>query len=199
MKIDRAPIDPRRVAEAKRLYMEAEEAAKNAVIGVAHAVRAAHRCGAVLLMIRARYPETRGGDRTGQSRATGAKRTHVQSFLTWERFVEEVLGFHPRTCRRYMRLAEVPLDDFRHVKTIRQAYLLSGVLPPPAPREPAREKVRRPRHLQHLAKLGRYFEAMVSSAPPEKWDPAVRRALKEQMRPLVELYRRLGGKAEGPR
>ena len=199
MKIDRAPIEAREIAEAKRLYREAEDAAKSAVVAVAHAVRVAHKCGTVLRAIRANYPEIRGGDKTGKIGSNRAKRTHVKSILPWERFVEEVLGFHPRTCRRYMRLAEIPLAEFRRVKTIRQAYLLSGVMPDPAPREPTREKTRRPRHLQQLAKLTRYFEAMSSSAPPEKWDPAVRRALKEQMRPLVEIYNRLGGKAQGPR
>ncbi|HOC01057.1 MAG TPA: hypothetical protein PKM43_20185, partial [Verrucomicrobiota bacterium] len=105
------PIDPRQVSEAKRLYKEADEAARNAVVSVGKSVRLAHQCGTVLLAIRAAYPEIRGGDKTGQNGTKRANLSHVKSLLPWQEFVEKELGFDYMTAYRYIRLAQVPLEQ----------------------------------------------------------------------------------------
>jgi hypothetical protein len=185
------PIDPRQIAEAKRLYREADEAARNAVASVGKSVRLAHQCGTVLLAIRAAYPETRGTIRgnSGKFGTNGPKPAHVPESVPWEKFVEEELGFHPDTCRRYMRLAQVPLEQVTaQANSIRQAYQLAGVLPPPETKERDGDPNRSFNYFSYLAKVNVYFNARTKDDPPTRWSEQERQALKETLKPFVDLY-----------
>lgn len=161
------------------------------------AVRAAHDCGTVLLTIRADYPEVRGGDSSKRpgSAANSSERpkpTHVLDLVPWEQFVKDALGFHPETCRRYMRLAQTPLDQLTsHANTLRQAYQLAGVIPDAEPKERDGSGDKGFNYFSHIAKVTVYFNARVADDPPTKWNDRERNALKETLKPLVDLYAKL--------
>lgn len=178
-----AIISPQKIARARRLYAEAENAAKRAVFNVAGAVRIAHECGTALRSIRAEYPETRG-----RPPADGKTLAHATS-IPWVDFVERQMGFSYETAQRYMRLAQVPLDRLCDVESIRQAYLLAGVLP--AREDKGRGPGRRYDPMGQLARLADFLNDRISAEPPDRWDD--RDALKERLRPLVDLYAKLSG------
>lgn len=174
-------ITQTRIAEAMRLYRRAEEAAKSAVVHVGTAVRIAHECGAALLAIRADYPETRG-----RPPANGKMLAHVTT-IPWVEFVEKRLGFCYETAQRYMRLAQTPLEGLCDVGSIRQAYLLAGVLP--AREGKGRGTGKRYDPMAQLARIAGFLNDRISAEPPDRWED--RDALKECLRPLVDLYGKL--------
>lgn len=97
-----------------------------------------------------------------------------------------------RTARRYMRLADrTHVADLDDAKSLRQAYLATGVLPD-APR------VRTPsattptiffvRGLDHFR---RWFNRRTEELPLEKWSPEARRVLRNELAWFQKLHDQL--------
>ena len=96
------------------------------------------------------------------------------------------------TARRWVLLAEAPMEQLEQALTLRQAYISAGILP-----EPHREHGSQKSHgeackwISFLDKAWGDLERIKESSPIVSWPSMQRITLKEKLRPLVQLYQTL--------
>lgn len=96
-----------------------------------------------------------------------------------------------RTAFKWMKLALVAksvLAKVESASTIRQAYLLAGLLPES---EPAENGGASPSWLIQLVRAERAIQSQLTPEAIETLGKADREALKDRLKPFVEMYRRL--------
>ena len=96
-----------------------------------------------------------------------------------------------RTARRYIRLANrTHVSDLSDAHSLRKAYLATGVLPEPAPREAAEPDANTPviKFTKGLDQFRRWYHRRTDDTPVAKWTPEARRLLRQELTWFKNLY-----------
>jgi len=104
---------------------------------------------------------------------------------------EQHLSISRETARKWIRLAEFEethAERLAEAQTIRQAYVLAGLLPETESNPHASSG---PNIIATLIKSTNHLSARIASRPIEKWSEHERLEVKTRLRPLVEIYERL--------
>jgi hypothetical protein len=103
------------------------------------------------------------------------------------------------TATRWMKLSEIKERDGIDVEcasSVRQAYILAGLLPEPEGGSGKSESAAC-NYLVHVSRLERALRTQLQSAPLASWAASDRDALRDRLRPLVEIYNRLAPPGQG--
>ncbi len=96
-----------------------------------------------------------------------------------------------RTARRYIRLANrTHVSDLSDAHSLRKAYLATGVLPEPAPREAVQPDANTPviQFTKGLDQFRRWYHRRTDDTPVAKWTPEARRLLRQELTWFKKLY-----------
>lgn len=112
----------------------------------------------------------------------------------WQKWLAHYLpDFSYETASRWMKLArfaETRGADLEDAASVRQAYVLAGLLPEPqsstAPAAEAHES-----YLTHLVRSATHLSAQLSQRPITDWPLEERRILRDRLAPLVQVYEQL--------
>jgi|GEM_PF-2198030 len=96
------------------------------------------------------------------------------------------------TARRWMRLAEMPIEALQEALSLRQAYIIAGILPEPH-REPGAQQGRPEgqRWLTGISKAWELISHTLEKKPIETWPETDRQTLKAKLEPMVKLHHAL--------
>ena len=176
------------IAEINGLYAEAEALSKSAKEYAQKAIGIAFRCGKVL---------------------TDTKKLVAHG--EWEEWCRQSLDFDLRTAQRYMGLykkieaqeqIEVSDDGSKttHVsflekakaKTLRQAYIATGILPDLPKPDNAGDKIK-PMvvHVKHIDFVVKWYRKTTGIKSAKNWNFIEREALINDLTPLMEIYNEL--------
>lgn len=96
-----------------------------------------------------------------------------------------------RTAQRYIRLSKTThVSFFNDAHSLRQAYLATGVLPEPAPREAVQPDANTPviQFTKGLDQFRRWYHRRTDDTPVAKWTPEARRLLRQELTWFKNLY-----------
>lgn len=112
-------------------------------------------------------------------------------FMAWMETAE--LGVSYETCRRWMKLAEraeLEGDAIETAQSVRQAYMLTGLLPEPESTVGSTGSSGNS-FLTFLTRSATHLQAQLSQRPLNAWPLEDRRVLRDRLLPLVEIYEAL--------
>jgi hypothetical protein len=151
--------------EAKALSFQAAEMGRDAVLK-------ARECGQYLIEARQTVP-------------------HGQ-WLEWLSKSCYGCNLDRETARRWVKLAETPIEKLEEALSLRQAYIAAGILPEPV-REPGQQQGR-PEGQRWLTGISKAWEIIghtLEKKTLDKWPETDRQTLKAKLKPMVELYEKL--------
>ena len=96
-----------------------------------------------------------------------------------------------RTAQRYIRLSKTThVSFFNDAQSLRQAYLTTGVLPEPAPREAVQPDANTPviKFTKGLDQFRRWYHRRTDDTPLAKWTPEARRLLRQELTWFKKLH-----------
>jgi hypothetical protein len=170
----RLELVPPDVVEIQKAIREAKEAVDVTMAHVEMAVGKVINAGRKLLAMRGQIE-------------------HGQWMAWIEENVSSVLEVSYHTTRNWMKLAEFAERrgaDLDNAQTVRQAYMLAGILPEPESTEGGNST--QGNYLVHVARLERAIKAQIEARPLEKWSREDRSVLKKRLEPLVAIFEKLG-------
>ena len=159
-------------ASINAAYLAARAAADNATDQARAAITSAVECGNLLLRQKASLPH-------------GA-------WLPW--LAQYCPDISAETARRYMRLSKrSQVTDLTDATSLRQAYLATGVLPEPPPRDNDTPDANTPlvTFTRGLDQFPRWFHRRTEDKPLPKWTPEARRLLRKELTWFVNLHSEL--------
>ena len=156
-------------ASINAAYLAARAAADNATDHARAAITSAVQCGDLLLRQKASLPH-------------GA-------WLPW--LAQHCPDISAETARRYMRLSKrSQVTDLTDATSLRQAYLATGVLPEPPPRDNDTPDANAPvvTFTRGLDQFRRWFHRRTEDKPLAKWTPEARRLLRNELAWFKKLH-----------
>jgi hypothetical protein len=166
----KAEIEVSIIESIKQTYSEAQLLAASASEKGREAILKARECGQHL--ISAKEAVGHGG------------------WLTWLANPNHGWNLTAETARKWMQLAEVPIEQLEQALSLRQAYIAAGILPEPHRWEKQSSSLPGPvKWMSLVRKTIAEFEpyrTKIETIPTNE-----RESMKEQLKPLVELYARL--------
>lgn len=110
----------------------------------------------------------------------------------WMGWIEANLSVCYRTVRNWIKLAyfaDRKSVDLENAQTVRQAYVLAGLLP-----EPGSATAGSPppgAYLIQVARVQRSIEAEIAAKPLKDWAPAEKQILRDRLEPFVRIFHQL--------
>ncbi len=98
------------------------------------------------------------------------------------------------TARRYMALAKrAHVPDLKDAATVRQAYLATGIIPSDPVKEPGPPDPNKPwvKFIKPLDAFRLWYQKRIEQGGIDTWPEDSRRILKNELRWIVQLYKRL--------
>lgn len=172
----------------RRRYSALQKAASAAVVaeGVATALKA--RDAAIAAV---KYAIKKALD-VGRLLRTAKGELEHGEFMQWVEGAE--LGVSYDTIGRWMKLAEKAEthgEQIENAQSVRQAYLLAGLLPEPESEGGSRSNGAGNAFLTFLTRSATHLQAQLSQRPLTQWPLEDRRVLRDRLAPLVEIYEQL--------
>ena len=122
-----------------------------------------------------------------------AKAAHQHGdFMAWVK--ANVLEISYETATRWMKLAlfaETHPKQLDEAATVRQAYILAGILPEPESNSGGGGTSGGDAYLTYLVRSATHITARLSQRPITEWPVEDRRVLRERLEPLVKIYQQL--------
>lgn len=178
------------IAKINELHAQAEQYALSAKDLAGKAVECAIKCGEILLQ---------------KKKALGHG--------NWLKWRKANLRFSDDTAERYMTLwrktkelssqsdsqeksdgsnsAYVRNLEARKAKTLRQAYIATGILPEPQKPDPEDKIEPLVIHVKHIDFVVKWYRDTVENKPAKDWKFIEREALINDLKPLMEIYNEL--------
>ena len=156
-------------ASINAAFATARTAADSATNEARHAITAAVQCGDLLTRQKASVPHG--------------------TWLDW--LAAHCPTISTETARRYMRLAKrSQVTDLTDATSLRQAYLATGVLPEPPPRDDTTPDANAPvvTFTRGLDQFRRWFHRRTEDKPLAKWTPEARRLLRNELAWFKKLH-----------
>lgn len=113
-------------------------------------------------------------------------------WLSWLSNSNHGWNISDETARKWMKLADIPIEALESIQSLKQAYLALGILPTNE-REPGSQTAHPEgqRWLSSILKAWENLSVTIERKPIADWPDSQRVTLKEKLRPMAELYQRL--------
>lgn len=165
--------------QINRAHTEALALASGAKEQIASAVARAVECGQLMLQQKEALQHRTGKERAG--------------WLDW--LDANCPEIDERTARRYMALAKRSHVSgyFEDSATLRQAYIATGILKEPTPKEPAPPGPETPwvKFVKPLQAFRLWYHTRCEQGPPETWGESALRVLSNELQWFVNLHTEL--------